>query len=434
MPVAHADLALSCRWILPMTAPGKVLENHTVLVRDGRIADLLPTSVARERYTATVLIERPAHLLMPGMVNAAAPLSGSGAMHGTGELQDGGRVQDGALLRIAGLLSSGTTCVCSTGHFPQVTARIAAEQGLRAVIGMPIADPREYLTRALELRDEYLGHPLISTAFAPQAAASLSDEILLRVATLAAELDAAVVTLLHESAGAVKASVHRHGMRPLERFEALGLLTPALTAQGMVAIDEMDLARAERGGIAAAVCPTQAGLGGGGGAALWGRSSPLRLGLGSSLEEAGVSVDLWKELRLFAIQIAGPSTLAERAFRALHAVTSGAAAAFGLDGEIGRLQSGMWADLCCIDLQGPAMQGGSSRPMVDATDGIGGTDAAAHARMTQLVFDGGRDIVSDVWVSGRHLINQRAFTRLDWNALASRIGDAGNATINEGAP
>ncbi len=404
-----------------MTAPGTVLENHTVLVRDGRIVELLPTSVARERYTATVLIERTHHVLMPGLVNAAAPLAGLGA----------GRLEDGALLRIAGLLSSGTTCVCSTGHFPQVSARIAAEQGLRAVIGMPIADTREFLTEALELRDEYLGHPLISTAFAPQATTSLADETLSRVATLAAELDAAVVTPLHESAASVAESVRRHGMRPLERLEAFGLLTPALTAQGMAAIDEVDLARAERGGIAAAVCPTHAGLSDLGAVArsAW-RASTLRLGLGCSLEDAGGSVDLWKELRLFAIQIAGPATLAERAWRALHAVTSGAAAAFGLDAEIGSLRSGKWADLCCVELHGPAMQSGARHPAL-STDG---SDGAAHARMTQLVFDGGRDIVSDVWVSGRHLINRHAFTRLDWHALASRIAAAGVATTNGGAP
>lgn len=32
---------------------------------------------------------------------------------------------------------------------------------------------------------------------------------------------------------------------------------------------------------------------------------------------------------------------------------------------------------------------------------------------TQLVYNGGRDIVSDVWVSGRQLLDAGAFTRLD---------------------
>jgi hypothetical protein len=50
-------------------------------------------------------------------------------------------------------------------------------------------------------------------------------------------------------------------------------------------------------------------------------------------------------------------------------------------------------------------------PMVQA----GGS--AAH----RLVFGAGRDIVSDVGVAGRHLLNGRAFTRLDWQALATRV-------------
>jgi len=35
------------------------------------------------------------------------------------------------------------------------------------------------------------------------------------------------------------------------------------------------------------------------------------------------------------------------------------------------------------------------------------------------VFAGGRDLVSDVWVAGRHLLVEGRFTRLDWPALAA---------------
>ena len=45
-----------------MTMPGKVLEHHTLVVRDGRILDLLPSSAAGTLYEATVVVERPAHL------------------------------------------------------------------------------------------------------------------------------------------------------------------------------------------------------------------------------------------------------------------------------------------------------------------------------------------------------------------------------------
>jgi 5-methylthioadenosine/S-adenosylhomocysteine deaminase len=71
MPAVLADLCIDARWIVPMTLPGKVLEHHTLVVRDGRILDLLPSSAAAERYDATVAVERPAHVLMPGMINLA---------------------------------------------------------------------------------------------------------------------------------------------------------------------------------------------------------------------------------------------------------------------------------------------------------------------------------------------------------------------------
>src|SRR3984957_20020769 len=69
MPAVLADLSIEARWIVPMSARGRVLENHALVVRDGRILDLLPSAAAAERYAPTVSIERPAHLLMPGLIN-----------------------------------------------------------------------------------------------------------------------------------------------------------------------------------------------------------------------------------------------------------------------------------------------------------------------------------------------------------------------------
>jgi 5-methylthioadenosine/S-adenosylhomocysteine deaminase len=40
--------------------------------------------------------------------------------------------------------------------------------------------------------------------------------------------------------------------------------------------------------------------------------------------------------------------------------------------------------------------------------------------VTQLVFFGGRDIVSDVWVTGRQLLSGGKLTRLDWPKVAAR--------------
>jgi 5-methylthioadenosine/S-adenosylhomocysteine deaminase len=408
MPAVLADLCIEARWVVPMSAPGRVLEHHTLVVRDGRILDLLPSSAAATLYEATVVVERPAHLLMPGMINAATHAARSllrGAGPGAAALEQRFLspefARDGAVTAVAEMLRSGITCFGDRYYFPDQTARVAHEQGMRALIGLPVADnaspwaqtSAEYLTKALSLRDEYKDHPLISTAFAPHAPPLVSDATFVRLATLADELDAGIMIDLHAAENEIAQSVALHGVRPIERLWKLGLLTPALNAIHMTHAADADVALAARTGIAVSLSceaaiesgrrlPPVASL----------VRSGVRLGLASS-GQAFSRQDVWGEMKLLALQ--------SSSWDALSAATLGGAAAAGMDADIGSLVAGKWADLCCIDLGGPATQ-----PLNDP--------------VTQLVACGGRDLVSDVWVAGRPLLADREMTRLDWSAAAQR--------------
>src|SRR5882762_3901109 len=142
MPIAPADLRIDVRWIAPMTARNAVLEDHALLVRDGRILDILPNALAAERYSATAVLQRNSHLLMPGMINvqsAAALLLFRGANGGAKAVEVNAEfARDGTLAAIAEMLKSGITCFCDRSCFPEETARTAHEQGMRAMIGMPV--------------------------------------------------------------------------------------------------------------------------------------------------------------------------------------------------------------------------------------------------------------------------------------------------------
>jgi 5-methylthioadenosine/S-adenosylhomocysteine deaminase len=395
MPAAPSDTNIKARWLAPMTGE-TLLEHHTLVMRDGRIADILPHAEAAERYLPRVLLERPSHLLMPGLVNArtsllAGPAAGS---HFEPEV---------ALTSIANLIRAGTTCFCEVGYFPDEVARLAAAQGLRATIGLPVAanpsawaqNARDYLSRALDLRDEYKGHPAISTIFAPIRPAEIGDAIFERLSTLVNELDAGLLIALHESEADVAESTLRHGVRPIERLERLGLLTPALAATHALALGAEDLCLAQRSGIGIVLC-LSAGLLRGAGLPPLAALAPLRVSLGSNPATFGAGQDLWTELKLFALHscAAPPAALA--------AATRGGAGVLGLDAEIGSLERGKWADVCCVDLGGPATQ-----PLSEP--------------LRQLVLSGGRDLVSDVWVAGRQLLSEGQFTRLEWPRLAERL-------------
>ncbi len=171
MPIAPADLRIETRWIAPMTARNLVLEDHSLLVRDGRILDILPSAVAAERYSATAVLTRNSHLLMPGMINVQSDAATLLYARRNGEsaridgLAGADFARDGTLAAIAAMLKSGITCFCDRYYFPEETARTAIEQGMRAMIGMPVTDGitpwakdgAQSLTRALELRDQAQG-------------------------------------------------------------------------------------------------------------------------------------------------------------------------------------------------------------------------------------------------------------------------------------
>jgi 5-methylthioadenosine/S-adenosylhomocysteine deaminase len=412
MSAVPADLTITSRWILPMSSPGEVMDNHALVVRDGRILDVQPQTQAAARYAATVTVERPEHLLMPGLVNAHTRIA-----PGPGLLDHPQRLHDGAQLYIAQMLKAGITSFSALGYFPDASARIAVEQGMRAMIGMPIAEsasrwaqnPGDYLTRALELRDEYRGHPTIATAFAPQSPCAISDDTFGRIATLSNELDAGILMALHESPEEVDECTERHGVRPIERLNNLGLLTPAMTAAHMVQVNAQDIALAQRSGIAITLCPEASYRSGHGPppVAAW-ASTGLRLSLGSGATGPTMGLDAWAQLRLLDLlsQAPGNRGASLGAWDIVATATRGGAAALGLDADIGTLEKGKWADICCLDLQTPAMQ-------VAAL-------LAPHDPAAQLVLNGGRDLVSDVWVCGRQLLNAGAFTRIDWPQLVAR--------------
>ena len=401
MLAAPSDVNIKARWVAPMTGDGGLLEAHTLVIRDGRILDVLPHRAAAERYTPRVELDRPDHLAMPGLVNSRTRI---------GTVAHDARTQgfsaDGALLGIANMLNAGVTCFCDDGYFPREVAAAAIQQGLRAVIGLPVAEHSsgwaqsagEYLTRALKLHDEYKGHPSVSTRFAPLRASSLGDETLARLATLAAELDAGLLLSLHGSREEVEASLRVHGERPLQRLQNLGLLGPATAASHLTEVDNGDLELLRRSGAAATLCLASSLMRGHGVppiAAL--AAPPVRASLGSDGEHCGSGQDLWMEIRLMALHSPGASPGS-----VLGAATRGGAAALGLESETGTLEPGKWADVCCVDLSGAA-----TLPPDDP--------------MRQVVFAGGRDLVSDAWVAGRHLLVEGRLTRLDWPELASRL-------------
>ncbi|HLW25511.1 MAG TPA: amidohydrolase family protein [Steroidobacteraceae bacterium] len=455
MSLRSVDLAIEARWVLPLVpaatstvtatatataaaaAAAGILEHHTLIVHEGRIVELLSSTLARTRYEPLALIERPTHLLMPGLVNArvstdvgavleapagapprrpaggvigmtgaAGAVGAAGASAGASAAGAAAAPADTALLTVAQLLSSGVTCCAHVGARAGEFAQVALEQGLRLCLGLPLAGTPASLSEALRLHDEYRAHPTVNTLFALPDVNWLEDAMLERIATLSVEIDSGVLAPVHASAASIERSIERHGVRPIVRLERAGLLTPALAAAHMRYLTVEEVALAARCGIGVTLCPLS-DLAAGQAPPLGLLNSagvPLSAGSGESLE--GGDCGLWSDLKLLLLASRGALEPAE----VLAIACQGGARVLGLADSIGSLEPGRWADLLCLDRSRPGARGSSDT-------------------LRSLVLGAGRDLVSDVWVAGRQLICEGAFTRLDWPRLAARL-DAGRATGN----
>jgi 5-methylthioadenosine/S-adenosylhomocysteine deaminase len=420
------DTLVHARWVIPVEPQGAVLERHAVAVHNGRIVALLPSDRARREYQAAHEHELTGHALIPGLVNAHThaamtlfrgladdlPLmTWLGEHIWPAEARWVGEefVAAGSALAVAEMLRGGTTCFNDMYFFPQITGRVAAAAGMRALIGLIVidfpsawaADTDGYFSRAIEVFDEFKGHPLVGTAFAPHAPYSVGDAPLARVRKLADELELPVHMHVHETRDEVERSVAQFGRRPIARLDALGLVSPGLVAVHMTQLEDAEIALCVDRGVQVVHCPeSNLKLASG----FCPVSRLLAAGLNSALGTDGAAsnndLDMLGELRTAALLAKGiaqdPSALP--AATALHMATLGGARALGLGDAIGSLVPGKEADMVAVDLSFPETQ-------------------PVHHPISQLVYAVGRRQVSHVWIAGRPVLLEGRLTTVDLDKI-----------------
>ncbi len=425
----NIDLLISGRWVIPVNPTGRVLEDHSVAVGGGRIREILPTAKARARYAGVPEHALPRHALIPGLVNAHTHASMS-LLRGLADDMPlmtwlnnhiwpaEGRwvseefIADGTRLAVAEMIRGGTTCFNDMYFYPDVTGMVAAAAGIRAVVGLILidfpsawaGDTDEYFRRGLEVHDHFRNNALVTTAFAPHAPYSVSDDPLQRVRTLADELEIPIHMHVHETRDEIDMGLKRHGTRPIARLEGLGLLSPTLVAVHMTQLEEDEVELFARAGASVVHCP-ESNLKLASGFCPVGRlmAAGVNVALGTDGAASNNDLDMFSEMRTAALLAKcvarNASTLP--AAEALRMATLNGAAALGIAAETGSLEVGKAADICAVDL--------------------GGLEASpVYHPVSQLVYATGRDQVTDVWVAGKQLLKQRRLTTLDADGIIER--------------
>ena len=423
------DSLIHARWIVPVEPEDTVYPHHSLAVHEGRILDILPTDLARTRFSAGIEHELDRHLLMPGLVNTHThaamsllrgladdlPLNEWLNKHiwpAESRWVNEEFVHDGTQLAIAEMLRSGTTCFNDMYFYPDVSARVAAHSGMRACVGLIVIDfptvwaqdADEYISKGLAVHDRFRGDPLIHTLFAPHAPYTVSDEPLEHIRVLADELDIGIHMHVHETRDEIDRALETSGKRPLQRLHELGLVSPSLVAVHMTQLTAAEVGEFAAAGAHVVHCP----------------ESNMKLASGfcpvATLAEAGINIalgtdgsasnndlDMLGEMRSAALlgKATSNDASAVPAHTALRMATLNGARALGLAGETGSLSPGKWADITAVCLDTI-----ESQPLYDP--------------VSQLVYACGREQVTDVWVAGQHLLKERQLTTLDETGILER--------------
>jgi 5-methylthioadenosine/S-adenosylhomocysteine deaminase len=417
----HTQL-IKAPWIVPVGMDAAWLTGHCVAIAGDRIVGVIPCAEAVGRFPDAEVLELPSHAVLPGFVNAHThaamtllrgyaddmPLSTWLNQHIwplEARWVSAEFVRDGVRLAIAEMIGSGTTCFCDMYFFPEVTAAVAVECGMRAAIGMIVvnfasawaSDLNDYFAKGQRVHDQYAQEPLITTLFAPHSPYAVNNEALRRISTLAEELDIQVLTHLHETAHEVTEALRNGGERPLQQVKRHGLLSPRLAAVHMTALDDADIAELVRCGVHVVHCP-ESNLKLASGICPVPRLARhgVNVALGTDGAASNNDLDMLGEMRTAALLAKGSTSdpTALPALEVLRMATINGARALGLADHIGTIEAGKQADLIAIDLAHPATQ-----PVFDP--------------VSQIVYAAGRDQVSDVWIAGRRVLENRRLTSLD---------------------
>ena len=424
------DLLVSARWVIPVEPAGAVLDDHSVAVAKGRIAAVLPSGEARERFEAREHVRLDRHALIPGLVNlhthAAMTLMRGLAddlplmtwlrdhiwpaetKHVSSEF-----VYDGTLLACAEMLRGGVTCFNEMYFFPEAAARAALEAGIRAALGIIAfefatsyaADADDYLAKGLAARDALKEEPLLSFCMAPHAPYTVSDKTFARIVTVAEELDLPIHTHLHETRQEIEVSLSQYKARPLERLRALGMLGPRLIAAHAVHVTDQEIGMLAHQGASIAHCPSsnlKLASGFAPVAAMLARG--INVGIGTDGAASNNRLDLFQEMRTAALlaKAVGNDARALPAHQALAAATLHGARALGLDAAIGSLAPGKFADLCAVAFDEPEL-------------------APRYDPVSHLVYAAGREHVSHVWVAGEPRVRERTLVGFENRGLNNRV-------------
>lgn len=415
--------------LVTMDKERRVIEDGSILVREGRIAALGPDSELAGRYEADETIECAGMVAVPGLVNTHAHLATS-LFKGLAEdlplkdwLEKSWKYENafitpravalGSKLAILELIEGGVTCAVDMYWHHESAIGAAKELGFRLasgpvfIEGATVPDglglPARFAA-AEAFAEKYKGDSLVIPMLMPHGTCTDSPELLGKVKRLADRLGLGVNLHCAETGAEREVHMLRHGKSPVRLLEDLGYMDGRSLLAHCVHVDKEDIEALARGAAVAHNPMSNLKLGSGIAPAEAMRRAGIRLSLGTDGSLSGNDLDMWKAMRLAAglqkaILLDASACPAAEIFAM---ATIRGAAAIGMESEIGSLEAGKRADIVLLD-----PRGWHSQPLYDP--------------YSFLVYAAGREDVRTVLIEGRVAMRDRKIPGLDASAFLEEV-------------
>ncbi len=428
--LSNVSKILSPSWLVTADSQQPLLANHSVVIDEQVIVDILPTQKVGDHYTAAQTISLAGQVLMPGMINlhSHTPMS---LMRGFADdlplmtwlndyvwpaeaaLLSHEFVHQASILSCAEMLLSGVTTFNDMYFYPLATAAAVKDMGIRANIGLVIIDfpstyandADDYLSKGFDAHDSWRGHDRITTSLAPHAPYTVSNQTFEKVVTYAEQLDLSIHTHLHETTVELEESIKQYGVRPLARLLELGVLSPRLIAAHAVHLDDKERELLAQYGCHIAHSPaSNAKLGSGAAEITLAQAAGINVGLGTDGVASNNRTDLFAEMRLAAMLAKANTHNAEalNAQQVIEMATINAANALGLGQQIGSIAIGKQADLVAVNVSDLSI-------------------APCYDPISHLVYACGREHVTNTWVAGELRYSDGCFSNIELDELHAII-------------
>lgn len=420
-PLPPASLIIKNGQVITMNDNKQLIENGVVVINNDTIVAVGDHSLLSQ-YDAQRIIDAQNGIVMPGMVNTHNHLPMI-AFRGLGEEGIENRlfayffpleskklsrelIYQATRLGAIDLAQSGVTTFADMYYHVDEMAKATKEVGLRAVLGetvikFPVVDAKQPyggLEYGQQFINDYQNDPLITPAFAPHAAYTVSKQKLQQINAISKKLNVPVLIHVGEFGNeSARISDNPKQLSPVAWLHDIGVLDKRMVLAHAIHVDQADIDLIKQSGAGVAYNPMANAKGATGIAPAWEMyQQQLPMGLGTDGPMSSNQVDLWRTLSYAANMqrlkhndrtIMIPEQVIELA-------TIGGARALHMEDKIGSLEVGKKADIIIVETQSANMM-------------------PNYNPYATLVYQANPSNVSTTIVNGNIVMEQRQMTQVD---------------------